>query len=396
MKGKKILLGITGGIAAYKCCNLVRLLIKNGANVQVILTPDAANFVSPLTLSVLSKNPVVSTFSNETGVWNNHVELALNSDLFVISPATANTIGKMANGICDNLLLATYFSAKCPVLFAPAMDLDMHQHPAIKQNIEQLISFGNILIPAENGELASGLVGTGRMAEPETIVKHIASYFNKKKRLNGKKIIVTTGPTYEPIDPVRFIGNHSTGKMGIAIAQTFANEGAEVTLICGPNVQAFDLPQGVNRINVQTALQMHEACLKYFKNADITVMSAAVADYRPAEIASQKIKKKTQNLEVQLVKNPDILMDLGSKKTNKQLLIGFALETNNEVEHAKDKLKRKNLDMIVLNSLNDKGAGFGTDTNKVTFIYKSKKSKSLPLLSKSEVAKALLDELILL
>ncbi|HRG59458.1 MAG TPA: bifunctional phosphopantothenoylcysteine decarboxylase/phosphopantothenate--cysteine ligase CoaBC [Bacteroidia bacterium] len=394
MKGKKILLGITGGIAAYKCCNLVRLLIKNGAAVQVILTPDAADFVSPLTLSVLSKNPVLSTFSNNTGVWNNHVEIALQSDLFIIAPATANTIGKMANGICDNLLLATYFSAKCPIFFAPAMDLDMHEHPAIKKNIKELITYGNQLIPAENGELASGLVGIGRMAEPETIIKHIEAHFKKKNSLNGKKVLVTAGPTYEAIDPVRFIGNHSSGKMGIAIALAFANAGAEVILICGPNVQAIDLPVGVIRYNVQTAMQMHEACLKYFKNVDITIMSAAVADYRPAEIASQKIKKKNQNFELQLVKNPDILMDLGSKKTNKQLLIGFALETNNEVDHAKDKLKHKNLDMIVLNSLNDKGAGFGADTNKVTFIYKSKKSKNLPLMSKTEVAENLVDEIL--
>jgi phosphopantothenoylcysteine decarboxylase/phosphopantothenate--cysteine ligase len=396
MKGKRILLGISGGIAAYKCCALVRLMVKAGAQVQVVLTPDAADFVSPLTLSVLSKNPVLSTFSTKDGQWNNHVDLALQSDLIIIAPATANTIGKMANGLCDNLLLATYLSAKCPVMFAPAMDLDMHEHPSVKQNIQKLVDFGNLLIPAESGELASGLVGTGRMAEPETIIQHIENYFDSDKKLKGKKVLVTAGPTYEAIDPVRFIGNHSTGKMGLAIASAFAAQGAEVSLICGPGVQQVINSSNIQRIDVNTASEMHKACLEHFKKADIAVMSAAVADYRPAQAANQKIKKKSDTFTIELIKNPDILQDLGTKKTSKQILIGFALETQNEELNAKDKLKRKNLDMIVLNSLNDKGAGFGADTNKVTFIFKGKKNKDLPLMSKKEVAKAILSETVLL
>jgi phosphopantothenoylcysteine decarboxylase/phosphopantothenate--cysteine ligase len=394
MKGKRILLGISGGIAAYKCCALVRLMVKAGAQVQVVLTPDAADFVSPLTLSVLSKNRVLSAFSTQDGQWNNHVDLALKSDLLIIAPATANTLGKMANGLCDNLLLATYLSAKCTVMFAPAMDLDMHEHPSVKQNIKQLISYGNHLIPAESGELASGLVGAGRMAEPETIMQHIFNYFDGDKKLKGKQVLVTAGPTHEAIDPVRFIGNHSTGKMGLAIATAFAAQGAEVILICGPGVQQLSNTSNINRIDVITATEMQQACVQHFNKADITIMSAAVADYKPAQAATQKIKKKGENLIIDLVKNPDILQDLGTKKTAKQLLIGFALETQNELAHAKDKLKRKNLDAIILNSLNDKGAGFGADTNKVTFIFKSKKNKALPLMSKQKVAEELVLEVI--
>jgi phosphopantothenoylcysteine decarboxylase/phosphopantothenate--cysteine ligase len=394
MKGKRILLGISGGIAAYKCCALVRLMVKAGAHVQVVLTPDAAEFVSPLTLSVLSKNRVLSAFSTQDGQWNNHVDLALQSDLLIIAPATANTLGKMANGLCDNLLLATYLSAKCTVMFAPAMDLDMHEHPSVKQNIKQLISYGNHLIPAESGELASGLVGAGRMAEPETIMQHIFNYFDGDKKLKGKQVLVTAGPTHEAIDPVRFIGNHSTGKMGLAIATAFAAQGAEVILICGPGVQQLNSTSNINRIDVITATEMQQACVQHFKKADITIMAAAVADYKPAQAATQKIKKKGENLIIDLVKNPDILQDLGTKKTAKQLLIGFALETQNELAHAKDKLKRKNLDAIILNSLNDKGAGFGADTNKVTFIFKSKKNKALPLMSKQKVAEELVLEVI--
>ena len=394
MKGKRILLGISGGIAAYKCCALVRLMVKAGAHVQVVLTPDAAEFVSPLTLSVLSKNRVLSAFSTQDGQWNNHVDLALQSDLLIIAPATANTLGKMANGLCDNLLLATYLSAKCTVMFAPAMDLDMHEHPSVKQNIKQLISYGNHLIPAESGELASGLVGAGRMAEPETIMQHMVNYFDGDKKLNGKQVLVTAGPTHEAIDPVRFIGNHSTGKMGLAIATAFAAQGAEVILICGPGVQQLNSTSNINRIDVITATEMQQACVQHFKKADITIMAAAVADYKPAQAATQKIKKKGENLIIDLVKNPDILQDLGTKKTAKQLLIGFALETQNELAHAKDKLKRKNLDVIILNSLNDKGAGFGADTNKVTFIFKSKKNKALPLMSKQKVAEELVLEVI--
>jgi phosphopantothenoylcysteine decarboxylase/phosphopantothenate--cysteine ligase len=394
MKGKRILLGISGGIAAYKCCALVRLMVKAGAHVQVVLTPDAAEFVSPLTLSVLSKNRVLSAFSTQDGQWNNHVDLALQSDLLIIAPATANTLGKMANGLCDNLLLATYLSAKCTVMFAPAMDLDMHEHPSVKQNIKQLISYGNHLIPAESGELASGLVGAGRMAEPETIMQHMVNYFDGDKKLRGKQVLVTAGPTHEAIDPVRFIGNHSTGKMGLAIATAFAAQGAEVILICGPGVQQLNSTSNINRIDVITATEMQQACVQHFKKADITIMAAAVADYKPAQAATQKIKKKGENLIIDLVKNPDILQDLGTKKTAKQLLIGFALETQNELAHAKDKLKRKNLDAIILNSLNDKGAGFGADTNKVTFIFKSKKNKALPLMSKQKVAEELVLEVI--
>jgi phosphopantothenoylcysteine decarboxylase/phosphopantothenate--cysteine ligase len=394
MKGKRILLGISGGIAAYKCCALVRLMVKAGAHVQVVLTPYAAEFVSPLTLSVLSKNRVLSAFSTQDGQWNNHVDLALQSDLLIIAPATANTLGKMANGLCDNLLLATYLSAKCTVMFAPAMDLDMHEHPSVKQNIKQLISYGNHLIPAESGELASGLVGAGRMAEPETIMQHMVNYFDGDKKLKGKQVLVTAGPTHEAIDPVRFIGNHSTGKMGLAIATAFAAQGAEVILICGPGVQQLNSTSNINRIDVITATEMQQACVQHFKKADITIMAAAVADYKPAQAATQKIKKKGENLIIDLVKNPDILQDLGTKKTAKQLLIGFALETQNELAHAKDKLKRKNLDAIILNSLNDKGAGFGADTNKVTFIFKSKKNKALPLMSKQNVAEELVLEVI--
>ena len=300
----------------------------------------------------------------------------------------------MANGLCDNLLLATYLSAKCSVMFAPAMDLDMHEHPSVKQNIKQLISYGNHLIPAESGELASGLVGAGRMAEPETIMQHIVNYFDGDKKLKGKQVLVTAGPTYEAIDPVRFIGNHSTGKMGLAIATAFAAQGAEVILICGPGVQQLSNTSNINRIDVITASEMHQACVQKFKKADIINMAAAVADYKPAQTATQKIKKKGENLIIDLLKNPDILQDLGTKKTAKQLLIGFALETQNELEHAKDKLKRKNLDAIILNSLNDKGAGFGGDTNKVTFIFKSKKNKALPLMSKQMVAETLVVEVV--
>jgi phosphopantothenoylcysteine decarboxylase/phosphopantothenate--cysteine ligase len=396
MKGKRILLGISGGIAAYKCCSLVRLLVKADAQVQVILTPDAVAFVSPLTLSVLSKNPVLSTFSNEEGVWNNHVELALQTDLFIIAPATANTLGKMAMGLCDNLLLATYLSSKCPVYFAPAMDLDMYQHPAVKKNIAQLVKYGNHIIPAESGELASGLVGTGRMAEPETILQHIVNYFEGGNKLQGKQVLITAGPTYEAIDPVRFIGNHSTGKMGLALASVFAHQGAKVILVCGPGVKALNHSNNITRVDVNSAIEMHNTCMEHFKHADITVMSAAVADYRPEQIVDQKIKKKGDSLDLHLVKNPDILYDLCTQKSEHQLLIGFALETQHEEAHAKDKLKRKNLDMIVLNSLNNKGAGFGTDTNKVTLIFNDNKNKELPLMSKTDVAKEIMNEVMLL
>ncbi|MCZ2248735.1 MAG: bifunctional phosphopantothenoylcysteine decarboxylase/phosphopantothenate--cysteine ligase CoaBC [Bacteroidia bacterium] len=393
MKGKKILLAISGGIAAYKCCNLVRLLVKEGASVQVILSPDATKFVSPLTLSVLSKNTVLSQFYNADDTWNNHVELALQNDLIVIAPATANTIGKMAHGICDNLLMATYFSAKCPIMFAPAMDLDMYAHPTIQENIRKLQKQGNILIPSGYGELASGLVGLGRMAEPEIIFDTIASYFtNQSTALQNKKVLVTAGPTYEAIDPVRFIGNHSSGKMGAAIAQSFAKSGAEVVLVCGPGVPQNTNHNNISRIDVMSAEDMLHVCKQHIGKTDILVMSAAVADYRPANKATQKIKKKDNELTLNLVKNPDILSYLGETKKEHQIFIGFALETRNEKSNAQEKLKRKNCDLIVLNSLNDKGAGFGTDTNKVTLFFKGKKSKELPLMSKQKLADELVQE----
>ncbi len=394
MNGKRILLGISGGIAAYKCCTLVRLLVTSGAHVQVIMTPDATQFVSPLTLSVLSKNKVYSTFTNQDLEWNNHVKLALEADLFLIAPATANTIGKMAQGICDNLLLTTYFSSKCPIMLAPAMDLDMYQHHTISENINKLQKLGTIIIPAEEGELASGLYGQGRMAEPENIMLQLEHFFKPTTKLIGKKVLVTAGPTYEKIDPVRFIGNHSSGKMGLAIAKAFIAQGAHVTLICGPGVPALPSNNLLHLINISTAQEMYLACIEHFKESDITVMAAAVADYRPEHSVEQKIKKTTEQISLSLVKNPDILLNLGTKKNKRQLLIGFALETHNEENFAQEKLKKKNLDMIVLNSLNDIGAGFGTDTNKVSFVFNNKKMRVLPLMSKEKVAYELVQEII--
>ncbi|CAM1358025.1 putative coenzyme A biosynthesis bifunctional protein CoaBC [Tenacibaculum sediminilitoris] len=395
LSGKKVLLGVTAGIAAYKTANLVRLFIKSGAEVKVIMTPASKDFITPLTLSTLSKNPVHSTFydkEDENELWNNHVDLGLWADILLIAPATANTLSKMTNGTCDNLLLATYLSAKCPVYFAPAMDLDMYQHPSTKTSLESLQNFGNILIPATSGELASGLVGEGRMAEPEDIVNFIEKDIVSKLPLRGKKMLITAGPTYEAIDPVRFIGNHSSGKMGFEIAKTAANLGAEVFLVTGPSNQQVN-HSFIHRIDVKSAQDMYEACHQYFAEVDIAVLSAAVSDYRPKNIASQKIKKTTAALSIELEPTKDILKSLGEIKKN-QLLVGFALETNDEVQNAKSKLTRKNLDFIVLNSLRDKGAGFATDTNKITIIDAGFNEKSFDLKTKKAVSKDIINEII--
>ena len=396
LSGKKILLGITSGIAAYKTANLVRLYIKLGAEVKVIMTPASKDFITPLTLSTLSKNPVHSTFydkEDENEIWNNHVDLGLWADYFIIAPATANTLSKMANGVCDNLLLATYLSAKCPVYFAPAMDLDMYKHPSTKASLDKLIAFGNIMIPATSGELASGLVGEGRMAEPEDIVSFMENDILDKMPLKGKKILITAGPTYEAIDPVRFIGNHSSGKMGFSIAKAAANLGAEVILIAGPSHQIINHSL-IHRIDVVSAEQMYTEAHNYFKEVDIAILSAAVADYKPKNVANQKIKKNDDTLSLELTKTKDILASLGKIKKH-QFLVGFALETNNEIENAKNKIKHKNLDAVVLNSLQDKGAGFARNTNKITIIDKDFNQKPFQLKSKDDVAKDIMNEIIL-
>ena len=385
-----IVLGITAGIAAYKTPQLVRLLTKNGHNVKVILTENAKEFVTPLTLSTVSKNPVLTSFSSPEGNWHSHVELALWADAMLIAPATANTIAKMAHGICDNLLLATYFSAKAPVFIAPAMDLDMYAHPTVTENLAKLASYGNHIIPATYGELASGLVGQGRMAEPEDIVLFIENELSENLPFKGKKILITAGPTYEAIDPVRFIGNFSSGKMGIALANEAVRQGAEVHLILGPSSEK-NIHSQIHLHRVVSAQQMYEAAVSEFSTCDIAILSAAVADYTPEIVAPEKIKKKGGNLSLTLVPTVDILASLGKIKTT-QTLIGFALETENEVANAQAKLEKKNLDGIVLNSLRDAGAGFGTDTNKITFITKEKQI-SFPLKSKEEVAKDILTQI---
>ena len=395
LSGKNILLGVTAGIAAYKTTYLVRLFIKAGAQVRVVMTPASKDFVTPLSLSTLSRNPVLSTFydkEDENELWNNHVDLGLWADLMLIAPATANTLSKMANGTSDNLLLATYLSAKCPVYFAPAMDLDMFKHPSTKESIESLERFGNICIPVGSGELASGLVGEGRMAEPEDIVSFIEAEIVSKLPLRGKKILITAGPTYEAIDPVRFIGNHSSGKMGFELANAAANLGAEVVLITGVSNEKIK-HSFVNRIDVVSAQEMFDAVHKWYATVDIAILSAAVADFKPVSISSTKIKKEDAEMVVELEKTKDILASLGAQKKN-QFLVGFALETNNELENAKGKLKRKNLDLIVLNSLKDKGAGFKKETNKVTIIDKSEKISEFALKSKAEVAVDILNEII--
>ena len=387
LQNKKIVLGVCGSIAAYKSASLVRLLIKAGAEVQVVMTPDATEFITPLTLSTLSKKPVLVEYSNaETGEWNNHVELGLWADLLLIAPVSANTLAKMANGQSDNLLTAAYLSAKCPVYFAPAMDLDMWKHPATQQNIQQLQGFGNIMIPPGRGELASGLYGEGRMAEPEEIVSFLTADIKKRLPLANQKILVTAGPTHEAIDPVRFIGNHSSGKMGFAIADRFASMGAEVILVTGPTSQT-SRQSGVSRVDVTSAADMLEACLRYYRDVKACIMSAAVADFTPISVSAQKIKKQDKDLHIELKKTTDILKTLGEQKQKGQILVGFALETNDEEKNAIDKLQRKNLDFIVLNSLNDDGAGFKTDTNKITIIDNKLQKTAFELKDKNEVAK---------
>jgi phosphopantothenoylcysteine decarboxylase/phosphopantothenate--cysteine ligase len=395
LSGKKVLLGISGGIAAYKTATLVRLFIKAGAHVQVIMTPASKDFVTPLTLSTLSKNPVHSTFhdeKDENAQWNNHVELGLWADLMVIAPATANTLSKMVSGNCDNLLIAAYLSAKCPVYFAPAMDLDMYKHPSTTASFNALRQFGNIIIPAEIGELASGLSGEGRMAEPENIVAFLEKDLESKLPLRGKKILITAGPTYEAIDPVRFIGNHSSGKMGFDIAVRASELGAAVILISGPT-HLNSQNSVINLIRVTSAQEMYDACHEHFNDVDVAICSAAVADYKPKFVAEQKIKKVEASLTIELEKTQDILASLGEIKQN-QFLIGFALETENEIENAKLKIQKKNLDLIVLNSLQDEGAGFGKATNKITFIDKDFVVQPMELKSKELVAVDIMNKVI--
>jgi len=398
LKGKHIIVGITGGIAAYKAAILVRLLVKDGAEVRVIMTPLAKEFITPLTMATLSKNPILVDFFNpENGDWNSHVDLGLWADLFVIAPATANTIGKMANGIADNLLLTTYLSARCPVMLAPAMDLDMFAHPALQSNLGILRSFGNIIVEPASGELASGLEGKGRMEEPENIFKAIQQYIETNSKfsldLDGKKILVTAGPTYEPIDPVRFIGNYSSGKMGYAIAEELCVRGAEVTLVSGP-VSIKSSSENIKLIKVETAAQMYDACVESFKTVDAAILSAAVADFTPSQPSDTKIKREKQNLQLNLQPTQDIAATLGAMKKARQVLVGFALETSDELNNAKKKLKSKNLDFIVLNSLNDPGAGFQVDTNIITIIDKHNKVEKSELKSKTEIAKDIVNKLV--
>jgi phosphopantothenoylcysteine decarboxylase/phosphopantothenate--cysteine ligase len=391
LKGKKILLGITGSIAAYKSAYLLRLLVKAGAEVKVVMTPSAKDFVTSLTLSTLSRNPVLTDLFDEES-WANHVMLGRWADALLIAPLSCNTLAKMANGQCDNLLLAIYLSATCPVIAAPAMDEDMWHHPATKKNLQQLESFGNKIIPVEKGELASGLHGDGRMAEPERVLRYLNDFFLPKK-LTGKKALVSAGPTYEPIDPVRFIGNHSSGKMGMAIAKELHGRGADVTLIMGPSQLDFSA-NGINVIRVTTAEEMYQACIGSFDKADITVMAAAVADYKPAKKLTGKIKKTEDSITIELSKTEDILKTLGEKKRPGQLLIGFALETNDGEKNALEKLYSKNADMIILNSLGDEGAGFGLDTNKISIFGKGGQQLQFEKKSKQEVAKDIVDTLI--
>ncbi|MEY4930500.1 MAG: bifunctional phosphopantothenoylcysteine decarboxylase/phosphopantothenate--cysteine ligase CoaBC [Bacteroidota bacterium] len=394
LAGKKILLGVSGSIAAYKSALLVRLLVKEGAEVKVIMTPSAHDFITPLTLATVSKNPVLTHFvKDSTGVWNNHVDLGLWADVMVIAPASANTLAKMASGLCDNLLLAVYLSARCPVFFAPAMDLDMLQHPSTKSNIQKLISWGNHQINPGHGELASGLVGTGRMAEPEEITSILNQYFNSSSPLSEKKALVTAGPTHEALDPVRFIGNNSSGKMGYAIAEELANQGAEVVLVSGPTHLTLNHPK-IKLVRVSSAEEMFQACISEFSNTDITVLSAAVADYKPAQRAEQKIKKSDSTFTIELVKTRDIAAELGKLKKKEQFTVGFALETENEKSNAEKKIAAKNFDLIVLNSLNDAGAGFGHDTNKVTLIDKYHTYTEFNLKSKKEVATDIVNAII--
>lgn len=398
LSGKKILLAITGSIAAYKTTFLTRLFVKAGAEVKIILSPAARDFVSPLTLATLSKNPVLWEFfdkEDSEGKWNNHVELGLWADLMIVAPATANTLSKMVNGSSDNLLLAAYLSAKCPVFFAPAMDLDMFKHPSTIENISKLQNFGNLLIPSGTGELASGLEGEGRMAEPEEIFEFAENYILQKTPLQGKNILINAGPTHEPIDPVRFIGNHSTGKMGVAMADVAAELGANVELVLGPGSVLPSNPR-INISHINTAIEMNERCNTIFQNSDLAILSAAIADYRPGSPSGKKIKKdgNSGGLTIDLIENPDILFGLGQVKTQNQRLVGFALETDNAVENAIKKLHKKNCDLIVLNSPSEKGSGFGHDTNEVTLIDRNENQKHLGLKSKKEIAREILEYVI--
>lgn len=394
LEGKNVVLAVTGSIAAYKSALIVRLLIKSGANVKVVMTKSAIDFITPLTLSTLSKNPVYSDFtsSKEAGTWNNHVDIGLWADYMLVAPATANTLSKMSNGEADNFMMAVYLSAKCPVFIAPAMDLDMYKHPSTKENIQKLTSFGNTIIYPESGELASGLEGEGRLTEPEEIIKFLMTHIKSTQPLFGKKVLISAGPTHEAIDPVRFIGNRSTGKMGYALAEKASKLGAEVTLVSGP--VSLELPnKSIRRCFVTSAHEMHRAMLDNFKDSDIVIMAAAVADYTPISVSNSKIKKSEGEWAIELKRTQDILSDLGSRK-EKQLLVGFALETDDEVNNAKKKVVKKNLDFIVLNSLNDKGAGFAHNTNKISIIGKDNNIINFELKSKQEVAKDILQHLI--
>ncbi len=393
IKGKKIIIAISGGIAAYKIPFLIRLLKKGGANVKVVCTPYTLNFVTPLTLSTLSENPVLSTFYSENdGSWNSHIDLGSWADLMIFAPLTANTMAKMANGQADNLLVATYLSARCPVLFAPAMDLDMFKHPSTQRNIELLKKDGNFYIPPDEGQLASGLFGPDRLPEPQVLFEKIQLHLSEKKNFRNKRVLITAGPTFEAIDPVRFIGNHSSGKMGFALAEEFAHRGADVTVIGGPVY--FPESKVIKFISVTSAQDMYDQCMLLREGQDIIIMAAAVADIKPINQANEKIKKEDSFLEIKLEKTKDILSELGKRKTDKQLLVGFSLETENEIINAKKKLKNKNLDMIVLNSLQDKGAGFGTSTNKITIFDKDGNQDTYPLKSKAMVAKDVADYIL--
>ena len=391
LNGKKIILAVSGSIAAYKSALIIRLLIKAGASVKVIMTEASEHFITPLTLSTLSKNPVLKDFTkdDDSGEWNNHVDLGLWADAIIVAPATANTMAKMVSGHADSLLLAVYLSARCPVFVAPAMDLDMFQHESTQDNLKTLVERGNLIIQPESGELASGLIGEGRLTEPEHILEFLNNYFAEKASLNGLKVMISAGPTHEPIDPVRFIGNHSSGKMGFELAEEAAKRGAEVTLVAGP--VSLETPNGVNRIDIKTAQDLFDVCSENFKEQDIIIMAAAVADYTPIEVASEKVKKKAEDWSIKLKKTKDVLFWIGENKQANQKLIGFALETENEQANAEGKLKRKNLDLIVLNSLKDKGAGFQHDTNKVTIIDRNNKVTNFELKSKQEVAIDILD-----
>ena len=394
LENKKIVLGITGGIAAYKACNLARLLIKKGAEVQVVMTPSAKEFITPLTLSTLTHKPVVSEFfDRRDGSWHSHVDIGLWADAMIIAPATASSIGKMANGIADNMLITTYLSMKAPVFVAPAMDLDMYAHPSTQQNIKQLISYGNHIIEPGTGFLASKLEGKGRMEEPEKIVDVLEKHFSKSQSLTGKSVLITAGPTYEKIDPVRFVGNYSSGKMGYALAEACAKQGAEVTLVSGPVMLQTKHP-AIRRIDVESAQEMYDAATTHFPQADIAILSAAVADFTPETTADKKIKRKGDELVLNLRPTQDIAAALGAIKNENQLLVGFALETDNEVQNAQDKMKRKNFDFIVLNSLQDKGAGFRVDTNKITIIDRQQGTTAYETKSKQEVAEDIVEYIV--